>query len=64
MPRWAHRLWAAVAGYRWLRCLMCDRQFGTHEGPLAAVPFVDGGTWAGLRLVCRRCSTELLLRTW
>ena len=30
-PRWYHKLYAFVAGYFWLPCPRCGREFGGHE---------------------------------
>ena len=46
IPRWMHRLWAAIAGYFWLPCPRCGRMFGGHER--------HGGTKlvAGRMMIC------------
>jgi hypothetical protein len=30
-PRWLNHLWAGLAGYFWLPCPLCGKEFGGHE---------------------------------
>ena len=31
IPRWCHRIYAALMGYFWMPCHRCGRMFGGHE---------------------------------
>jgi hypothetical protein len=59
LPRIAHRLYARLAGYFWIACPLCGREFGGHEraagwpSVLDAVPSGKPGTG---RAICPRCT--------
>lgn len=43
MPRYLHRLYAAIRGYFWTECSICGGYFGGHEWkperlPVATIP--------------------------
>lgn len=59
IPRWTHRLYARVAGYYWLPCPLCGREFGGHEhreikGRLSTIP-KPGEPGTHLH-ICPKCS--------
>lgn len=51
LPRWTNRLYARVAGYFWVPCPICGRDFGGHEIGDGAFPptpqtlVVSGDDW-------------------
>ena len=54
--RWAHRLYAHVAGYFWLPCPLCGEHFGGHEWQFdlcASIPGPRPGVRTG---VCPTCT--------
>lgn len=57
MPRFLHRIYAAVMGYFWLPCPLCGEFFGGHESktfegiPVAGRPRIK-------QLICDSCSTR------
>lgn len=49
--RLMHRLWAWLAGYFWLPCPVCGKQFGGHEEPTGLLRLENGEG----RVTCPRC---------
>jgi hypothetical protein len=59
--RWAHRLYAWLAGYFWLPCPLCGAHFGGHEwreidGKPDAIIVEAGTNWAKRTAICPRCT--------
>ncbi len=57
LPRWIHRWYAWVAGYFWLPCPVCGREFGGHEVGSVSVPDPSRSPSAGL-IACNKHSAE------
>jgi hypothetical protein len=55
LPWWLHRRYAWAAGYFWLPCPVCGREFGGHERGAGVIPdFARDWPMAGL-VACPRC---------
>lgn len=54
LPRWLHRVYAAIAGYFWTACPTCGCMFGGHER--------HGSATREGHLTCSRCHVEPLVR--
>jgi hypothetical protein len=62
LPRWMHRLYAAVGGYFWSPCASCGRMMGGHEwrdrGPYSgSLPCPADGVRRFVAL-CPACTRE------
>jgi hypothetical protein len=38
--RFLHRIYAAIGGYFWMPCPVCERMFGGHESSLGRSPLI------------------------
>lgn len=56
--RTLNKVYAAVAGYFWLPCPLCEKEFGGHEwrdidGKASSIPAAAGGNRVG---ICPDCT--------
>lgn len=58
LPRWIHRLYAAVFGYFWTTCWRCGKAHGGHEYQHPVFDYVEVGKPAR-PLMCPRCTKAL-----
>lgn len=60
IPRWIHRVHAAINGYFWLPCPACGEKFGGHEwgkdGEGRSVSIPINGYWGNGMGVCSKAS--------
>ena len=55
-PRLAHRAYAFMAGYFWLPCVLCGREFGGHEITESIPDPTKGEGWS--MAICPFCAAE------
>ena len=65
IPRWLHRVYAAVGGYFWLPCPCCGRKFGGHEtGGATLWTEWHGPLSATGKVCCPRCRSDSYADEW
>jgi hypothetical protein len=55
LPRWLHKAWANFAGYFWLPCPLCGKEFGGHEWKTNAPNNSIMTSWNTGSGVCPNC---------
>lgn len=57
IPRWVHRIYAALSGYFWLTCEDCGKGFGGHQWNDDRMTRPTGPT-SGMAAYCPACARQ------